>query len=773
MSLASFEPDSKRPRLDDSDAEHVTLSTTTFITTSATDTSFFQISLDGLAFIMGLCDVFAIVKTKGQAVFCNSVEKVRAFLVEGVEYCILNNTTSVAQVYRQCCRIQCPLFLFDGTCEFLRYIPEPSRKHKNEASTILTLESFDHICDISIQSNQLPIIIFNMESLESRDKKIIRFGQSFLFIGSLDVSSQLLVVQFMSTLNVNDIEQSFQNFTDDQATVNICESEPYFAGFFLHAFDYDKLKSDIVKKLLCKVAPVIIELSESSIGEKTSYWFVSSTSCCPIHISKKSQGWIIYFQKPDISSCVHHGIDVFFDRSQKFVSSVDPATLKEVRLGRFFGCLDDAVRAQVPHCNTMLKDLKFHERFPDLYSENLVRVEENTIWTFIDASSCDCVHVLALLNRNQFKQINKIHKPKYLRAIAWIVSRSQLVERSQSRYSEKYFAVRTSGCFMTNQMSKIDAKTDAYYNLFKTFYGSSTSVVIDEVPGQHLFSQLDKITSKSLLQQHVREKSNPYDVSSVANILFTQLYNVNDLERFRSTVNLLPTLEFFENSCWMESAINMLFSLPVARIRTFVSRHPLRKCFESLYTIMCVYGHTFSSLVPILECVRCGVYPASKTDFPRVLGEEGYRIIFESDHDGWGSSGCAMEALLRFLGYLDVSVTSAIFNDSEYTVQIQSSTFSDDVLIVHFTDGLHGDIFDYRDIVEILPNRLTLAAVHFNNLAHCFSVCKAVNSADWTVKDALVRQYQTFSTLPCALKHASEMHCPSELFFPSAAIYYK
>jgi hypothetical protein len=253
--------------------------------------------------------------------------------------------------------------------------------------------------------------------------------------------------------------------------------------------------------------------------------------------------------------------------------------------------------------------------------------------------------------------------------------------------------------------------------------------------------------------------------ADMAKVIHTQLFGASEIQNFRSSMNTLPTLEFCSNSCWMETAINALFSCNVAIFKFFgLNNCEICHHLRSLFDIMCVYGHTYHNVVPILECQRCGVYPAVQhITAPPVLGPKGYKDLGLTQ---WGQSGFAVETLLRLLESLELSVYQVVYYSIENWMKALDNGVSQDFMIVHYNRDNQPS-----EHLEIVAN-CTCCAVLFGNSAHHFSVCKALVTG-WTVKDAMIRECSYHATFQAALRHARHLHLQAHNYIVRTALYYR
>lgn len=129
------------------------------------------------------------------------------------------------------------------------------------------------------------------------------------------------------------------------------------------------------------------------------------------------------------------------------------------------------------------------------------------------------------------------------------------------------------------------------------------------------------------------------------------------------------------------------------------------------------------------------------------MGALGYTHIFPADNSGWGSYGCPTETLNHFFGELEigpVTVVHGAFNEQDIK--------KNEITFVMFTDP------DNIVVEETLFRLHSVSAVVFGNGAHFFSVCKAVNTPDWTVKDNFAKVFSTFNSFTDAMSYAKKLH---------------
>jgi hypothetical protein len=149
------------------------------------------------------------------------------------------------------------------------------------------------------------------------------------------------------------------------------------------------------------------------------------------------------------------------------------------------------------------------------------------------------------------------------------------------------------------------------------------------------------------------------NVISAFSAFRVQLYCDEQLGSLRSKTNRLTTLEFYNNSCWMESAVNSFFAIPIVRHRIFVDDSLVSHPYRRLLNAMVVYGHICHNQVPIIECIRCGVYPLFGHDAtsPPISAGAGYGggIFSCGDEPKWGALGAFDVVFQRFLCSIGMS----------------------------------------------------------------------------------------------------------------------
>jgi hypothetical protein len=337
-----------------------------------------------------------------------------------------------------------------------------------------------------------------------------------------------------------------------------------------------------------------------------------------------------------------------------------------------------------------------------------------------------------------------------------------------------FFAAKPKRTFMLHELKDVRAHHHAAY--LKLFYGPKSCEVGS--PDFHFMSRL--IESHRCCLKGKQDFSNAYKTFSFKKgfpfapaIRNVQLYNVEQFASFRSSVLLLPTLEFYNSSCWMEAAVNCLVSIPLFFIRIYSLPSSVAiLCFRSLIETMCTYGSLCQ--VPIFDCIRCGVYPIMKDGHvaPAVLGSLGYGSIFEKGEMKWGEVGSSVDALKTFLIALSIGISYAPYDtvlNSSYADAIERFGFVSDVLIVDFhPQGLQPSTD--REIVEKSINGNCVAVV-CGNLAHSFSVTKSVVGGNWTVKDALVQECSSYASFGQALTRSRGLH--TDLYHVQYAVYVK
>ena len=708
------------------------------------------------------------------AVHCSTEAEAKILLKNASLFAIYNSSSSeanggvMANVIRECNRQLNDVCCWEeGHLVQMMVASRKNKKAKPSTPVSVCLPSIQSMATVT--TTTLPAIVFNCMPIDRRS--VPNFEASCLFVGSR--IDGRLIARFMHGLDVSNALQSFTDFISAEGSASIFDDEePYFAGFFLHESQFSGKLFEYLKQLYCKIAPVFVHLSQARSGRMSAEWWCCSEDSSAIKFVSQASGWVVNFDHAVAASC-QSGFDVFFKQGSNSVTVVDTKTLKEGRQSKFSGiCVDARQRDDtVPYCNVLLNRCSFKSCFSSVWKEDLVLVDQNVVWSFIDVGAREFVHVVALLSKAEYAQSTKKQKSLYLRALTWIFSRTGAAPANTYIISGNVFAVRTARCFMLNQMTKI-RDDDVPSELSKWYAGKiNRSTEVSEVPESKLLNMLiDYYRSARNLGTG---QAHEFPVGK-AQMMFSQTYREDSLYQLRSSLHVLPTLEFHKNSCWMETAVNALFAIPFARVKLFSIQHTVVKCLRSLFDIMCVYGPSNSNLVPFLECQRCGVYPIFGNTAPPVLGEKGYTDILASSDSSWGFHGCAFSTLLRFCTSLQLKVSEIPYDpetdDSDYQVVIQSGmNGDDDVLLVSVGQGQQ---IQPSNIIEVISNGFC-CAVLFGNGAHHYSMCKAMNGESWTVKDNAVDAYSTFPTFAHALTGAFAVHASSAGYFIHTLVYYQ
>jgi hypothetical protein len=735
-----------------------------------------QIGSHSLCFIMKLCNFLLcfVSLENGNAIHCGTEAEAKILLKIQSLFVIYNSSSSEAseavrtRVIRECGRHSLDVCCWDEGHLVQRMVDLTSRKKKLAKKAKPSSPSLPSIQSMATAvTTKLPVIAFNCVPKGRRSAP--NFESSCLFVGSR--IDGRLIVRFMHGLDVSNALSSFTDFVSAEESESIFDDpEPYFAGFFLHESQFSGELFESLKQLYCKIAPVFVHLSQARSGRRSAEWWCCSEDSSPIKFVLQTHGWIVHVDGAEATSC-QSGFDVFFKRGSDSVTVVDPKTLKEVRMSRRSELFIDARKRddKVPFCNKLLKDFGFQARFPSLWTEDLVLVDQNVVWSFIDVGARQFVHVVALLSRSDYAQLIQKQKYSYLHALTWIFSRTGAAPANIYMISGNVFAVRTACCFMLNQMTKIG--NDDVPSVLKQWYAKKDAPL--EVPETKLLTSLIE-TYRSARIINTTRQAHEFPVGR-AQMMFSQMYDETSFYQLRSSLHILPTLEFHQNSCWMETAVNALFAIPLARVKLFSElsiQDSVVKCLRSLFDIMCVYGPSDFNRVPFLECQRCGVYPIVGDTAPPVLGQKGYSDIFASSERSWGVLGCAFSTLLRFCTSLQLSVSEVFYDpvnmDSDYQTVIQSG-MNDDVVLVSVDKEKK---ICPSKIVEVISNGFC-GAVLFGNGAHHYSMCKAMKGETWTVKDNLVNAYETFPTFADALAGAFTVHAVSDEYFVHTLVYYQ
>jgi len=741
-----------------------------------------QICSDSLYFIMNLCDFLLCVVSldNKNAVHCSTEAEAMILLKVKPGFAIYNSSCSTAgalarsHVIRECNRV-CNAVCCWNEGHLFPMVEETSRKNakKVKPSTPVSLPLPSILRMNTAAKTTLPAIVFNFAPNGRRS--VVQFETSCLFAGSR--IDGRLIARFVHCLDASNAVESFSQFISAEQSVSIFDDpfgEPYFAGFFLHESQFSFPLFDELKQLYCKIAPVFVHLSRTCSGRSSAEWWCCTEECCVIQFVSQTPGWVVNFQSEEPSASCQSGFDVFFKPGLDSGPVVDAETLKEVRMPRILGVFTDARKREdtVPFCNSLLKDVK--KRIPSLLTEDLPLVDKNVVWSFMDVGAREFVHVVALLSRAQYHDLKPKQKCSYLYALTWIFSRTGAAFATKYILSGNVFAVRTACCFILDQMTQIRA-SDVPKGL-KQWY-TDKDVPLANVPDIPLLNSLFQNYRAALFVKAQGDRgAHDFPVGG-AKMMFSQLHDAASLHKLRASLHVLPTLQFHNASCWMETAVNALFAIPFVRVKLFSFGYPvfnteICKCLRSLFDIMCVYGPSDCNQVPLLECQRCGVYPIGVTA-PPVLGSKGYNDIMVPSEQSWGNLGCAFSTLLRFCASLQLTVLDVAYDPvgtigTDYQTAVHSGMESD-VLLVS-VDKAHR--LQPSNIVEVISNGFC-CAVLFGNGAHHFSVCKAMVGQCWTVKDNIVQEYSTFPTFADALDRAFQLHELKHNYFIHTLVYYR
>ena len=701
--------------------------------------------------------------------------------------CILNKRLDVKRdngngFNRQCSRVKCTPFIFTGSSiECLSTVPLERKRgrggeDKSQRSATACLDSSlesVRTCLESVrklewlpatESPSMKPIVFNFEAERRAEPLSLFVVKSFYFIGFADEHTGLLTASVFGDLDGT--YGSLQSFLGLESVTCIMDScQPFFIGFYL--FERTDSSIEFQISILCQMAPVVVDLHKSTLADVAN-WYIITKNSIPVYFCSQKPGFVVHSNGEQICQPSGSNFDVVFKPGMHSVAVVDPETLRETRVSRFSGRIQDREGSvMVPCIKKNMNEFEF-SNFPTIASHDLVLVEAGDIYSFMhscpsQSNSFEMVHVFCLLTNEEFNRLSKLHKATYLRTMTFIFSRTGLL-RDSWFMDAPFVVVCSHQSFMKHCMTAIVPKPDIFLN---TFYGQAGNTGSPD----HSFVQRFISSYKSIklsapdyrcAHKIAQKSSHP----SAASVFQVQLYNDDDRCKFREYFGVfpLPTLEFYNNSCWMESAVNCLFSIPAARLRMYSTHSVPAQCFKHLFDVMLDYGPVSgNNLVPSLECMRCRLYPPPSCErtAPAVLGEDGYGGgIFESGADSvWGEVGSAIETLKRFLDFLELNYQFVGFGllESRDVVgsycNIMENGFESDVLVVDFHPEVQPEV---EDVVEI-NSKVCCVAVLYCNTAHTYSVVKALNGV-WTVKDALVQAFKTFSSFRDALTYAIRLH---------------
>ena len=744
---------------------------------------------------MKFFNVYCVCEYQGQALLFSNYRVFSKFVTSSIQSgdaatsCVLNLRCSDETIpfVRHCGRLKCnPFSLRDCSIQSIsigskRNADSQCYQHETDDFVFSSLEVKWYECEAGGSSCSMSPIAFNFAA-DRRDISSVCFSHSFYFVGltskknggHVNDNDGLLEVLISGLLDGT--AESFSAFIASESVGTIINDiQPFFIGFFLHGKFATALNIGYQKQMLCSVAPLVVYLSQSQSGIKNAEWSFTLNDSTPVLFHIQKQGFVVHANDDNVSTCMStNGFDVFFKPGMNSVIAVDTITLRDIRVSRVYGKnMDTTCCGKVPCLQVHMRRFDFQDCFPSFSSSNLALLEKSDIFTYITDGNC-FVHVIYILTHSEFRDLPAKQKTFYLNALTFIVSRTGMLFADWD-YKNSFFAAKPKRTFMLHELKDVRAQHHAAD--LKRFYGFKSCESAS--PDFNFFARL--IQSHHCCLKGKQDFSNAYKLFSFKKgfpsapaIRNVQLYNVEQFASFRSSVLLLPTLEFYNNSCWMETAVNCLVSIPVSFIRMYASFSSVEiLCFRSLIETMCIYGSLCQ--VSIFDCIRCGVFPTmGKSQVaPAVLGSLGYGSIFENDDDmKWGQIGSSIDALKTFLIALSIDIGYAPYNPDElpspYYDSIKLVGFFSDVLIVDFhPDGLQPST--EREIVENSVNGYCVAVV-FGNLAHNFAVTKSVGGI-WTVKDALVSEFSSYPSFGQALARSRGLH--PELYHVQYAVYVK
>ena len=733
-----------------------------------------------LKFILGFCNpsVYCVVQIDGGTLkLFSSFSEFSTFVsgqvsAQQTPRCVLVDLTeNCGKFVRHCGRLRTtPLQLIGSEIHPIE-IP-PRKRACSDAISEFQFAVVEVARDTPIR---MAPIVFNF-AVSRRGAPSV-FENDFYFVGSASKNGllEVLVIGLLSDC----MTESFYSFIEMVSVSDIMNSEePFFIGFFLHTKCVQSIA--VHKNLLCSFAPVVIYLSQIRSGEQNvAEWNITRNDSTPVRFATQQQGFVVHSNDSKVTACASYGFDVFFKQGKHSVAAVDTKTLKEITVSRRYGTFMDTVSSEkVPLLETLMRQIDLKKEFPGLSCHNLILTQKQGIFTYIDAQKFCVVPTIALLEHRDIQKLPAKHKTGYLSILTFMFSRTGLLQ-AEWHSSQSFFAAIANKPFMLNQLADVRAQHVAAD--LKSFYDAKSGEV--GAPGHDFLDGLIRshVCTLKLAKPDVTHAyeaySFPKGFPKSPPILNAQLYSLDHLSFLRSSMDVFPTIEFHMSSCWIEAAVNSIVSIPLARYRMqSVPEHSVGSCFRSLIDTMCIYGTVYQNQVPVLDCMRCGVYPLLGHEHvaPRILGGS-YGCIFLREDDKvhrWGTIGSSIDAFIMFLSELSIVTNFTGYDPSDdfnqsYSDAIVTSGFKTDVLIVDF----HPDRQPHptQEIVEKSINGCCVAVV-FGNLAHNFSVTKSEKGI-WTVKDALVDEFKSYTTFIQALARARDLHTDS--YFVQYAVYIK
>jgi hypothetical protein len=698
-------------------------------------------------------DIVAIIRRKAYFFRCLadfSVNFPDRFQASKEDCAILNvHAKDFDKLQRHCGRIQLAFFIFDN------YILTSFESKKRRRCHVIDKSDDFHV-DVdgfSVPKVTAPNVIFNFDTLFPRNQPHTFPSASFVFFGILErgflcvLSFQTVQGDIQKVSIRTAYEKLLDRIDDERPSSNIV-----FAGFRLASSEFD----NYCNILLCKFATIVIRLDPSL---SKAHWVLSSDDSCPLDFLTIVPGFLIHNSTlPALDS--KDDVYVFFPKKLHHVTVVDPESLKETCIPRYTNRLTSArTHSSVPLCKSRIDRANLFDLFEDLSfnREAMLVGYIHNFQCYVEPCSGKIWYFFCLLSKEELQKCSGANfKKLYFQSFIWLCSRLGMLSHSGWSVKESILAAFTENFFLFKDVQAI-APNDCD---LRNFYGRrEVAGSIQDV--QSLVSHLiHKYSSKSEVKKN----------AAAAQVSRIQRSSPSSLSHAQLSIESFPTLEFHQNSCWMETSLNCLFSIPLVLFRISVrsSYNTSINCVNNLFKTMCFFRCAECDIVPVVELKRCGIYPCKDDVPPLVLGESGWAIAqFAGTRDQWkwGNNGCISGVIFFILELLDISFVEK----SRDQMLDDMSDERAELIVVNYSDGMNHDT---KQPPEDLHER-RLCAVAFANGAHWYSLVKNKGRDTWTLKDALTNTFVIFSTFLEAFDAALSLYDAGEFqYFPANLFYY-
>jgi hypothetical protein len=462
---------------------------------------------------------------------------------------------------------------------------------------------------------------------------------------------------------------------------------------------------------------------------------------------------------------------------------------------------DARQRASAPFCTSKFFEIAtaecLGELFTEFWSPGMVWADDPEaaqVFTFMDQSNGSMIHAIYLLKHEEFKDLPLVQQKLFRLRLAFFVSRLCLPAFDWILvHDDSILAVRAPHSFMIHQLTSTNFTLNQH-EIAPLWQFYSATVAQSDRPSYGLLKQ----TIDSYRHETGGLVAAPAPTSQAYRAMprlladknkstfFTfhaQTYSHHELGQLLSVTDVLPTLEYHLQSCWMECAVNSFFAVPKTRQVTYAGREdpsPVAQVFRRLLDVMLVYGRTYDNMVPIIECMRCGVYPlfGHEQTSPPILGHGGYGSDLFSGVAGcnltWGEMGAFDVAFPRFLDSVGLTHEAVLFDPpssaddtSTYASTCERADTADVVLVSFGSTVQPSDVFPLR----VKTACVSCVAVVFGNGAHYFSAIKGFRDESWTIKDALTGIFRTYTSFDAASKAAYAPRKEAGLYSMLFAVY--